>query len=140
MKIKKYSQFLKEEADAEVDLPENTLQNEEEISDENHLKYEEVTDELKKLIDQTIEKSGGEFNQFVSSYLKSPNDIKIEGLINDSDIYDFYLKFRNQIDEILNETKFYQQTPDENGCLGLYDYVILGTNKAILEFAKLLSQ
>jgi len=140
MKIKKYNQFLKEEVEAETELPENTIENEESESSQLAANYQEVTDEITKMIKETIKRSGGEFNQFLSSYLKDPENIKIEGLINESDIYDFYLKFRNQIDEILEKTKFYQQTPDENGCLGLYDYIILGTNKAIIEFVKLISK
>jgi len=46
------------------------------------------------MIEATIDNSGGEFKQFVESLLKNPDDAKIEGLINDSDIYDFYLKYR----------------------------------------------
>lgn len=138
MKVKKWTEFLKEEVEAEAELPENTIENEESDAKKVSDNYQEVTDEIKKMIEETIDKSGGEFNQFVSSFIKDPESVKIEGLINESDVYDFYLKFRNQIDEILNTTKFYQQTPDENGILGLYDYIILGTNKAILEFVKLI--
>ena len=140
MKIKKYNQFLKEEVEAEAELPENTIENEESEQNKISSNYQEATDEIKKLVEKTIEKNGGELNQFILSFIKDPENIKIEGLINDSDIYDFYLKFRNQVDEILNTIKFYQQTPDDNGCLGLYDYIILGTNRAIIEFAKLLSK
>ena len=43
------------------------------------------------------------FSSFVESFIKNPEDVKIEGLINDSDIYEFYLKWRNDIDEILND-------------------------------------
>lgn len=139
MKVKKYNQFLKEEVEAETDLPENTIENEEGEENADQSNYQEVLDELEKMIRKTLEKSGGEYEQFIDSFIKDPEEVKIEGLINDADIYDFYLKFRNQIDEVLNTTKFYQQTPDENGCLGLYDYVILGTNKSILEFLKMLS-
>ena len=55
-------------------------------------KYTEVTDEVKKMINATIDKSGGEFKSFVESFIKNPDDVKIEGLINDSDIYDFIIK------------------------------------------------
>ena len=101
-------------------------------------KYTEVTDELKKLIDGTIESSGDEYKSFVESFLKDPDEVKIEGLINESDIYDFYLKFRNQIDEVLNTIKFYQTTPEDLNVFGLYDFVIKGTQKAVEEFAKML--
>jgi len=101
-------------------------------------KYSDVVEQLKKMIEATIENSGGEFKSFIESFLKDPEEIKIEGLINDSDIYEFYLKYRNQIDEILNEVKFYNMTPEELGVLGLYDYVITGTQKSVEEFLKMI--
>lgn len=101
-------------------------------------KYTEVTDQLKELIENTIKSSGGEYKTFIESFLKNPQDVKIEGLINESDIYDFYLKNRNQVDEILNSVKFYQVPPEENNVFGLYDFVISGTQKAVEEFAKML--
>ena len=103
-------------------------------------KYTEVTDEIKKMIESTIEKSGGEFKSFVESFIKNPDDVKIEGLINDSDVYDFYLKYRNQIDEVLNTVKFYGETPESINVFGLYDFIIKVTQKAILEFVKMLGE
>lgn len=119
--IKRYYQFIKE-ADESV---ENT---------DNSSKYSEVKDEIKSMIEKTIEKSGGEFNSFIDSLIKNPEDVKIEGLINDSDIYDFYLKWRNDIDEILNEIKFFDEMPSEINAFGLYDYLIKGTQKSIEQF------
>lgn len=118
MKIFKYTDFINESDDAS--------------------KYTEVTDEVKKLIDGTIEKSGGEYKSFIDSFLKEPDNVKIEGLINESDIYEFYLKYRNQIDEVLNSIKFYQLSPEEMNVFGLYDFAIAGTKKAIEEFVKML--
>ena len=103
-------------------------------------KFTEVISEIKSLIESTIKNSGGEFKTFVSSFLKNPDDVKIEGLINESDIYDFYLKFRNQIDECLNEIKYYDNIPSEIGVFGLYDYIIKGTQESIKEFVKSLSE
>jgi hypothetical protein len=97
-------------------------------------KFQEVIDEIKSMIEKTIEKSGGELNMFIESYIKSPDEVKIEGLINDSDIYDFYLKYRNQVDECLKDIKFYDQTATEVGAFSLYEYVIKGTNTSIKEF------
>jgi deoxyribodipyrimidine photolyase len=120
--IKKYLQFVNE-AD-------------ESVKDNN--KYTELKDEVKSMIEKTIEKSGGEYKSFVEKFIKSPEDIKIEGLINDSDIYDFYLKFRNDIDELLNDIKYFSEVPSESNTLGLYDYIIHGTERAIAEVAKFL--
>ena len=87
-----------------------------------------------------VKNSGGEFASFVDKFAKEPDEVKIEGLINDSDLYDFYLKFRNDIDEMLNDLKFFGSAPSEVNALGLYDYLIKGTQKAIEETVKLLSE
>ncbi len=101
-------------------------------------KYVEVTDKIMDMIKSTIDRSGGEVDQFIQSYIKNPEDVKIEGLINDSDVYDFYLKYRNQIDEVLGSVKFFQSPPDESNVFGLYDFTIVGTMRAIEEFVKML--
>jgi deoxyribodipyrimidine photolyase len=121
--IKKYLQFIKEEA-----------QPIEKSKDSG--KYTELKDEVKSMIEKTIEKSGGEFKSFVDKFIKSPDDTKIEGFINDSDIYEFYLKFRNDIDELLNNVKYFNQVPSESNTFGLYDYIIHGTEKAVSEIVK----
>ena len=41
------------------------------------------------MIEKTIEKSGGDFESFKDKFVKSPEDTKIEGFINDSDISKF---------------------------------------------------
>ena len=103
-------------------------------------KFQEVIDEVKSLIEKTIEKSGGVFDTFIESYIKDPEEVKIEGLINDSDIYDFYLKYRNQIDDCLKDIKFYDRTATEVGAFSLYEYVIKGTNTSIKEFVTSMAQ
>ncbi len=113
------------------------VQDVEESSESN---FTEVTDELTTMIEATINNSGGEYKQFVESLLKNPDEAKIEGLINDSDIYDFYLKYRNQIDEVLNTVEHYKKTSEELDVFGLYDYVIVGTKIAIQEFVKKLAE
>ena len=129
MKLKRYNQYLKEATQDDV----------EEIKEEPQAsKYEEVLEEVKSMINKTIENSGGEYKTFIETFIKATEDIKIEGLINESDIYDFYLKYRNQIDEVLNDIKFYTIPPSEENVFGLYDYMIKGTNEAIMEFVKML--
>jgi hypothetical protein len=100
-------------------------------------KFQEVIDEVSNLIEKTIEKSGGELESFIDSYIKNPTDVKIEGLIDEKDIFDFYLKYRNQIDECLQEINFYENAPD---VIRLYDYIIKGTMVAVTEFVKSMSK
>lgn len=117
--IKKYYQFINE-ADETVE--------------KDSSKFTEVKEEIKSMIEKTIENSGGEFKSFVKSFKKNPEDVKIEGFINDSDIYDFYLKWRNDIDEKLNDVKFFDEIPSKINSFGLYEYIIKGTEKAFKEF------
>ena len=127
--LKKYLQFIKEADETPAEKPTGVDSN----------KFTEIKDELKSMIEKTIEKSGGEYKSFVDSFIKNPADVKIEGLINDSDIYDFYLKWRNDIDEILNDSNFFDEVPSEINSFGLYDYMIKGTQRAIEESVKMLA-
>ena len=126
--IKKYLQFIKEADETTEAQPAEKSQ--------DSGKYTDLKEEVKSMIEKTIEKSGGEFKSFVDKFTKSPDDTKIEGFINDSDIYEFYLKFRNDIDELLNNVKYFNQVPSESNTFGLYDYIINGTEKAVSEIVK----
>lgn len=126
--IKKYSQFLNESDEFKDSSQEK----------ESSSKYLDLKEEVKSMIDSTIENSGGEFSSFVDSFNRNPEDIKIEGLINDSDIYDFYLKWRNDIDEVLNDINFFDEVPSELNTFGLYEYIIRGTERSIMEIVKTL--
>ena len=97
-------------------------------------KFQEVIDEIKSMIKKTIgEKSDeGKINEFVESFKKDQQEI--EGLISDSDIHSFYLKYRNQVDDCLKEIKFYDKTAAEVNAFGLYEYIIKGTKAAVKEF------
>jgi hypothetical protein len=122
--IKKYFEYIKE-----ADETQNQSN-----------KFSELTEEVKKMIETTIDNSGGEFKSFVDSFVKSPEDIQVEGFINDSDIYDFYLKWRNDIDEVLNDINFFDEVPTQNNSFGLYEYVINGTKKAFEEIVGRINQ
>ena len=125
--IKKYLHFIKEADETEVTDTKS-----------DSSKYTELSSEVKSMIEKTIENSGGEFESFTDKFVKSPEDVKIEGFINDSDIYEFYLKFRNDIDELLNDIKYFDEVPSESNTFGLYDYIINGTEKAVIEVVKTL--
>lgn len=138
MKLKRYVQFLTEADETEAQVPEESQATAEETDASDSSKYTEVIEEVKSMIDKTIEESGGESKSFIKSYIKNPKDVKVRGFINDADIYDFYLKWRNDIDEILNNLKFFDEMPTKNNAFGLYEYVIKGTEKAFLEFVKMI--
>ena len=76
------------------------------------------------------------FQEFLDSYDRNPKDSEIDGLVNDVDVYSFYIKYRNEIDKILSDLKFYEKKPSEMDSFGLYDYVIKGTKEAISDVIK----
>lgn len=96
----------------------------------------EIKEELKKMIEETVKEKGGEYGSFIKKLLDDSEDVKIEGLINDSDIFNFYLKWRNDLDPILNSSNFFDKSPKEIGKMGLYEYVVEGTNVAVLTIVK----
>jgi len=136
--IKRYVQFLTEADETEAQVPEESQATAEETDASDSSKYTEVIDEVKSMIEKTVEESGGELKSFIKSYTKNPKDVKVRGFINDADIYDFYLKWRNDIDEILNNLKFFDEVPTKNNAFGIYEYAIKGTEKAFLEIVKMI--
>ena len=141
--LKRYSQFINEADETEQPVqqqPTEQTEAPEGIKTLDNSKYPEVMEEVQKMIENTIQKSGGELNTFIESFEKNPEDVKVEGFINDSDVYDFYLKFRNDIDEILNNLKFYDEAPTEVNAFGLYEYVIKGTERAFMEVVKMINK
>jgi hypothetical protein len=137
--LKRYTQFIKEADEVETETTTEVTEPKPETSLDNS-KYTEIKEELKSMIEKTIDKSGGEYKSFIESFIKDPKEVKIEGLINDSDIYEFYLKFRNDIDEVLNDIKFFDEVPSESNTFGLYDYIIDGTTRSIEEVVKTMSK
>jgi len=146
MRLKKYIEFLKEADEnqvdvnnvAETDTPETDVEETDSTETEetdnrvDSSVYSEIKDAVKKMIEDTIEK-GGEFSDFISKFLKNPKDVKVEKFIRD-----FYLKFRNDIDEILNKINFYSETPEDSKAFGLDEYVIKGTERAFKEVVTML--
>lgn len=122
--VKRYLQFIKEADDSE-------------ITKESDSSYDNIKDDVKKKIEGTIEKNGGEFKSFIEKYIKTPQDVAIEGLINDDQVYDFWLSYENEIDSLLNESGYFKNPPKE---IGVYKYVIDSTKKAIEIIIKMLTK
>lgn len=119
LRIKKYGNWLLEAKDPE--------------------KYADIIEEVKRMFQETVDESGGELQTMIKAYSQNPKDIKVREFINDSDIYDFYLKFRNDIDQILNDINYFDSTAQEKNAFGLYEYTVKGTETAFLEVVKMIS-
>lgn len=123
--IFKYGNFINEDIETTAD------------SNEYSELKEEITDMIKKSLNSEDDKV---FKDFIEASIKSPDDVQIEGLINDSDVYEFYLKFRNDIDDILSDINFYDEVPSEMKVFSLYEYIIQGTKKSVSEIISILSE
>ena len=102
-------------------------------------KYQELKDKVVSLIQDTIdeEKQYDSVEEFVDSYMKK-DDVEIRGLIKQDDLYQFYLDWRNDIDEILNNINFFDEVPSKMNSIGLYDYIIAGVKRVVKEVVKMI--
>ena len=115
-----YKLFIKEDADTE------------EVVDDS--KYSDLKSEVLEMVERSVNTSDNKTKEdFIEAYKKDPESSQIEGLINDADIYEFYLKWRNDIDDILSTINFFDEVPSENKVYSLYEYIINGTKKAVSE-------
>jgi hypothetical protein len=113
----------------------------EEQSTEDKPSYEEVKKDLTEMIEKSLKTSDQKTKEdFISAYLRDPEKTQIEGLINDSDIYEFYLKYRNNVDEVLSDSDFFEEKPSDLESFSLYDYLIVGTKKAVKSFIEMLNK
>lgn len=121
MVIKKYLEFLREAQEA-ID-PSG---------------FEDLRDDVEKMVKETIGKDG-DVKEFAQEYLKNPEQKEIVGFVNDDQVHDFWLKYENQIDEILNKIKFFEESPEEMNAIGTYKYIIVSTKRAVLEIIRMLA-
>lgn len=134
MKIEKYNNFINEKLDFN-DIRERL--------DDN---YSELKNGLIEMIEESLKGSTEVVNMidienFIGDYISSGKDASmIDGIIEDNDIFNFYLKYQSDIDELLNDTKYMDKSPKENNVYSLYDVVIDGTKQSVLEALKMINK
>lgn len=121
MGIKRYTQFIRE-ASENVDPAD----------------YAGIRSDVEKMIKDTVGEEG-DVKKFAQKYIKNPDQVEIEGLINDDQVHDFWLKYENEIDEILNKVKFFEESPDNLNAIGTYKYIIVSTKRAVKEIVKMIA-
>lgn len=99
---------------------------------ENTNNYSKVFAELTSEIVKTINSEDEEdIRNWINDFLNNEPNTVIDSLVNDSDIYDFYLKYQNDVDNILNENDWFDKVEKTNS---LYDIIIKGTTDSIKMF------
>jgi hypothetical protein len=126
MEIKKFTSYLNEALDL-TELEENIGES-----------FLDLKKDLLELIDQTLEDSDiknvkkEDLNDFMTNYIADGKDANmIDELIEDNDIFNFYLKHQSDFDELLNDTGYMEKSPQENNVFSLYDVIIDGTKQGI---------
>ncbi len=123
--IKKYNQFITEALS-------DDLKNK--LSDKFKDLKEELLDLVSKSLNDTEDIS--RIAEFLEDYSKEDSKTNITGLINDADVYSFYIKYTNDIDQILEQENLLEKSPTDQESFSLYDYVVKQTKSAIKIVAK----
>lgn len=78
----------------------------------------------------------------IENYIEDSETTTIVGLVNDSEIFDFYMKHRNQIDSLLSQGEHFTKSPESIGALNsVYEYIIVSTKLGITEaFKKMINK
>ena len=94
--------------------------------------YLDINKKLLDMLEESINSNDAKLAKtFISKYLEDSEANYIVGLVNDSDIYDFYIKFIDVIDQILLEKEFFTKPPSDMNISSVYKYIIKATRTAV---------
>jgi len=103
-------------------------------------KYKSLKRGILELIDGTINSSElVNYQNFINKYIEE-SDTVIENFVEDNDVFNFYLKYKGDIDELLVDKEFFDKPARDNDIFSLYDYVIVGTREAVSDGMEILQE
>lgn len=90
------------------------------------------------LLDDSIENSDNLVNvqNFINKYLENDKSVTLVGLINDGEIFDFWNKYKEEIDNICKTNNYFEKTPSENNVFSVYDFMINATKFSVKKIMK----
>ena len=136
MEVKKYNEFYIAE---NLDLDKLSAKLTEDYKDLKSDLIDIINDTMEETSDESIKNE--DLLSFIDEYISKGKDSNLlDGLIEDNDIFNFYLKHQSDIDELLNSSKYMDKTPKENNVFSLYDVIMDGTKESIIEVFKLLKK
>lgn len=99
--------------------------------------FEELQSNIIDMIEETTNREDDELQmELMKSYIED-DDTTIIGLVNDSDVFDFYLKHRNQFDKVLTDINHFEESPESIGATsGIYEYILASTKIGVQEILK----
>jgi len=91
--------------------------------------YSSLKRGILELLDNTLKGDVTKLQSFMNSYIEPDSNEILDGLVEDADLMDTYLKFQSDVDQILLDNNYYDDPPEVES---LYDYVIDGTFDAVV--------
>ena len=94
------------------------------------------------LIEDSVENTDElvDVQNFINKASEDLENNPLIGFVDDGDIFDFYLKYQAEIDEICNNNGWYNKTGTEENVFSLYGYVINGSKFGIQQCLKILEK
>ena len=101
--------------------------------------YKGLKTGILEMIDNTIETDElVDAQNFMNDYIQNPETGKLEDFVENSEIFNFYLKYQADIDEICNDKKYFNNTMTQRSLFSLYDVVMDGTKFSVKECMSIL--
>jgi hypothetical protein len=126
MSIKKWNRFFEQKEDLD-ETPQNT--------------YDDLIRGVNSLLRKQLDNSDFRSKKELAiEYLRDEDKTPIEGFINDSDVYEFYLEYRDDIDDLLSSIRWFDEIPSENNIFSIYDFIIISTKRAFKEILTQITQ
>lgn len=137
MEVIKFSSYVNEKVNYKALNEELSVDDIKNGMDETYIDFK--TDLINMIIDTLetnetiINVDKGEILSFISDITSKGKDSNmIDGLIEDNDIFNFYLKHQSDIDELLNNIGYLEKSPNDNNVFSLYEVILDGTKEAII--------
>jgi len=102
------------------------------VGDKISEKYKSLKKGILELLDKQLGDDANELGNvqnFITDFLEENETL--DEFVENSDIFDFYLKYQSDIDSILDDEGYFDEAPTSNNIYSLYDYVIEGSKFAV---------
>jgi hypothetical protein len=97
----------------------------------------DINKKIIKMLEDTINSADVNIaKKFINNYLQDDEANYIIGFVNDSDVYDFYIKYIDVLDQILISNEHFTKTPNDLNVQSIYKYVIISTKIAVKQLLK----
>jgi len=112
------------------------------LKDKLSEKYISLKRGILDLLDNSVKDSDELVNvqNFISEYIKNPEKVVIVDFVEDGEVFQFYLKYQGNIDEVCNNNGYFEKVPKDNNIFSLYKYITEGTKFAVLQAMKIMEK